>query len=662
MASLIHISEAAGSPGKALGEAAPERGSRALLVLLVAGCGLAPAFGGLYRLSLWGPIALALLALLFALIVARPVALRRCAIAAVLGLAGLWLWSLLSISWAESADRAALEASRWLLYLAFFSILVLTIRSDRVARLVVGLAGFAVAAFAAYLCVALLLPGSSDLFLDARLNYPLGYWNGQIGYLLIGLWPLVAVAERSPRRALAGAALSAVVVLGGLAVLTQTRAVVPATVVSALVVCVAVPGRKKRLWALALIALTVVVSASGLLDVYGQTRPGARQPDEGTIRSSVLILLLSAAAAGALWWGLRHVFEVSLGPRARPRWLSAASAGGLVAVLVATGGLGLVVAGDPISAVDDQIEAFKRLDVRASQAATSRFASAGGNRYDYWRIALRQFEEEPLRGLGAGNYNQTYYLERRTAEDIRQPHSIELQTLAELGLVGLMALALFVGAVLAGFVRRSSRARFDPGEAMIAVGAGGAFLFWLVHTSVDWLHLIPGVTGIALCAAAVLVAPWTPHRQAEGVSSMLRLATIGVCGLVVLVGATLVGRATLADKYRSDSQESVDEDPGRALEQAGDSLALNDESLPAYYAKATALARMDNYDGARATLLEATRREPHNFVPWGLLGDLALRRGDLVQARSDYGRASELNPRNAGLSSLAKNPRAGLPQ
>jgi Flp pilus assembly protein TadD len=49
-------------------------------------------------------------------------------------------------------------------------------------------------------------------------------------------------------------------------------------------------------------------------------------------------------------------------------------------------------------------------------------------------------------------------------------------------------------------------------------------------------------------------------------------------------------------------------------------------------------------------------------VTWGLLGDIAVRRGDLAQARRDYGQASELNPRDTGLQALAKNPRAGLPQ
>ena len=93
-----------------------------------------------------------------------------------------------------------------------------------------------------------------------------------------------------------------------------------------------------------------------------------------------------------------------------------------------------------------------------------------------------------------------------------------------------------------------------------------------------------------------------------------------VCAVAVVFGATLVGRSALADKYRSDSRDLVATDPARALEKADDSLSLNDESLPAYYAKAAAEARLGRYEPARAALVEATRREPHDFVPWALWG------------------------------------------
>ena len=79
------------------------------------------------------------------------------------------------------------------------------------------------------------------------------------------------------------------------------------------------------------------------------------------------------------------------------------------------------------------------------------------------------------------------------------------------------------------------------------------------------------------------------------------------------------------------------------------SLDLNDEALPAYYLEAAAWARLDEYARARAALNAAAAREPHDFVTYALLGDLATRRGDDVQALRDYRRARGLNPRNQAL-------------
>jgi len=57
-------------------------------------------------------------------------------------------------------------------------------------------------------------------------------------------------------------------------------------------------------------------------------------------------------------------------------------------------------------------------------------------------------------------------------------------------------------------------------------------------------------------------------------------------------------------------------------------------------------------------LLDATRREPRNFVTWALLGDLAGRQGDVRAARAYYRRAARLNPRDVGIAKLARSPRA----
>jgi UDP-N-acetylmuramyl pentapeptide phosphotransferase/UDP-N-acetylglucosamine-1-phosphate transferase len=614
-------------------------------------CGLSPFLYGFYDVGVWGPIALGLLAVLLGLLIARPAAPRWGALLAAGALAGLWLWSLLSTSWAESADQAMTEANRWLLYAALFGILVLLLRDDRLGAIVIGAGTAVIAALGGYLLLRMMDGSASELFLNGRLHEPLGYVNGQAAYLLLGVWPLVAIAERARRPALAGAAISGAVVLTSLAALGQTRAVVPALLISAAAVLIVVPGRVRRGWSLVVVSGGVAACIGPVLEVYDSVAPGA-QPGSSVLRDAAMAIALAAAVAGGIWaaaMALSPRVSQSLGAR-RAAFLAWAPLA-LLAALAVVIALGAV--SDPLGRAKTEYRSFTQLSQETG--GSSRFTSGGGNRYDYWRVAWHQFRDAPLRGVGAGNYDHTYFLERRTTEDIRQPHSIELQTLAELGVVGGGLLALFVVVVLAGLVRRARAGRQDPGQAGLAVAAGGTFLLWLVHTSVDWLHLIPGLTGIALCCAAVLIGSWAAPQAAGG--GRLRIAAIAACALAVGVGAVLIGRSALSDRDRAQGQSALTSDPVRALQKSRDALVLNDESLPAYYLQAAAWARLGEYRPARAALLEATRREPHDFVSWALLGDLATRRGDRRQAVSAYGRAATLNPRDHALAALALQTR-----
>jgi cytochrome c-type biogenesis protein CcmH/NrfG len=219
---------------------------------------------------------------------------------------------------------------------------------------------------------------------------------------------------------------------------------------------------------------------------------------------------------------------------------------------------------------------------------------------------------------------------------------------------------VFLVAVFAGLARRARAAAADPAVRGLTVAAGGTFLVWAVHTSVDWLHLIPGLTGIALCSAAVLVGPW--RRSAPGRPTPARIAVIAVCSIAVLTGAVLVGRAALADRYLEQARDSLAGDPVTAISKARDSLRLNDERLATYYVEAAAWARVNAYRRARGVLHEAVRREPHDSVPRALLGDLATRRGDHAQALRDYRRAQALDPQNESLLAAIRQARTELGQ
>ena len=327
------------------------------------------------------------------------------------------------------------------------------------------------------------------------------------------------------------------------------------------------------------------------------------------------------------------------------------AAGAVVVALLAV----IVAVGNPVDKLEQQYDDFVNLRVDSSDS--TRFLSGGGYRYDYWRVAWLEFKDAPLRGQGAGNYDDLYFLERRTSEDIRQPHSLPLQVLAELGLVGMLFLLLFAGAALAGLWRQSRRARERPERRIVAVAAGGAFVAWLAHTSVDWLHNIPGVTGVALCAVLALVAPWTKRR---GASISTRIVTVALVAVAAVAASDSVGRLAYADKDRIDARDSLNSDPVEALRLANESLALNDKAVLAYYVKSAAYARLGRYGEARDTLLEAVDVKPKDHLTWALLGDLAARKGRIRAARAYYRRSLQHNPRNPFVQALYENPRSAL--
>lgn len=623
-----------------------------LIAFISISCGLSPLLYGFYDVNVWGPIALGSLAALMGILIARPAAPRLGALLAIAALAVFWLWALASTTWAESADQAMTEANRWMLYAALFAILVSLIRDDRLSVVVLGAGAAVILALGGYILGRMLAGSGSELFLGGRLHKPLGYINGEAGYLLLGMWPLIALGERTRNPLLGGAAIAGASGLLSLVVLGQTRAVIPAALVSALVLLVAVPGRTARCWALLFTLAGVALSLSPVLHVYEAAQEGV-SPASLPLRAAALAIIGASAGAGSAW-GL--AIWISSGVSRRFPASKATGVLGwapLVAILGVVAVVALSAVNDPVGRVRHGYRAFTQL--QGDAASSSRFSSGGGNRYEYWRIAWDQFSAHPFQGVGAGNYDRTYFLERRIAEDVRQPHSIELQSLGELGIVGGSLLVLLFGAVLAGFGRRARAARADPRQGALAVAAGGTFLVWMIHTSVDWLHLIPGITGLALCSAAVLTGPWRKPR-ASG-TGKVRLLVLVVSGIAVAIGAVLVARVALAERYREQGERLLPDQPVAALAKANDSLGLNGQAVPTYYLRAAAWARLGDYRRSRSSLLGATRLEPHDFVTWALLGDLATRRGDRAAARRYYKHAARLNPRDASIAGLASTLR-----
>jgi UDP-GlcNAc:undecaprenyl-phosphate GlcNAc-1-phosphate transferase len=663
------------APQRILGANVSKEGSPAAygcLLVLGLGAGLSPFFFAYYDASAWVPIGLGLVAASAVAVVARPTRPSGPAALVLGGLLGLGVWSLASTAWAESVENAVVSGNRWLAYGALLLLMLVLLRSDRRSAVLMGAATLGVLAVALSVLVRLLGGDPGSLFLGDRLNSPLGYINGEGCLFVIGFWLCFAAAEA--RRALvAGPAAGMATLMACLAILSQSRGTALAMLVALVAVVALVPGRTRRLYGLLVVAGAVALAAPDLLSIYEHSPGGSVSGAAG--HAACRVALLAAIAAGLAWALLTLVWEHAVAPRA---WGARAGATGswLLAIPIV---LALIVAAGSAHRIDhsarDQWHAFTHLagpsaGVGASAASQTRLLSGAGNRYDYWRIAWGVWREHPVLGVGAGNYPRPYYQQRATTEDIQQPHSIELQALSELGVVGALLLAGFIGGIGWGIARMRPAAARSPLSRALMVSGVGAISAWLAQTSVDWMHLLPGMTAIAIAATAVLVRPRTPHtaqaasghsRFGEALTSRPALALGASAVLVTLVvaGASL-SRQGLADIYRMRAQHELDAHPAAAITEANSSLDIDSDAMETYYVKAAGLARFDQPAAAQAVLAQALAHEPNNFVTWTLLGDISLREHRIGAAKRDYNRAHELNPRNLTLRALAANPSSGL--
>jgi O-antigen ligase len=133
-------------------------------------------------------------------------------------------------------------------------------------------------------------------------------------------------------------------------------------------------------------------------------------------------------------------------------------------------------------------------------AGASRYTTLQSNRYAYWRVAFKAFEHEPLHGVGAGGWAVWWLRDRPFTESASDAHSLPLQTLAELGLVGLALLAAFLAGVALAAARavRSSPAR--------AAGPVAALVVYIAHAPLDWDWQMPAVTLVAVVLAGMVIA------------------------------------------------------------------------------------------------------------------------------------------------------------
>jgi len=130
-----------------------------------------------------------------------------------------------------------------------------------------------------------------------------------------------------------------------------------------------------------------------------------------------------------------------------------------------------------------------------------RIFNLNSGRAGAWRVAWANYESHPVFGSGAGTFEQ-YWFQHGPGSQMRDAHNLYLETLSELGPLGLGLLVVALGSpILVAF-----RVRADP----IIAGASGAYSAYLLHATwdFDWEMVAVTLTGLTVGAGLLLGGSW----------------------------------------------------------------------------------------------------------------------------------------------------------
>jgi hypothetical protein len=563
------------------------------------------------------------------------------AAAAAVSLALLGGWAWLSGSWSDSEGRALFELNRILFYLLLFVLLASIQRTDATMRWLVR--GLALGALVVGGC-ALVTRTLPDVWATApdvandRLSYPLTYWNA-LG-AIIGIGTLLCFAltcDLRERLAVRIAAAGALPVLGAALLFTFSRGSMALVVFGLLAIAAGARTRGVLSGLVPLAAAAVALAAAYSADLLASDEPtSAAATSQG--HEVFTAVVLCALAAMAMRWTMylqldRRKRRVRPERQALParRW----AAVGLVAALCVAGA-GLAAGG--AAALDRQYDRFVQGGVIQDEGdLRERLVNPGNNgRIAQWRVAERGFQADRVKGEGAGTYRLLWDRWREKEYQLEDAHSLYLEMLAELGLVGLLLLAVPMVIALVALARRCRGPARVP-----AVGLFAAAAFWVVHAGIDWDWEMPAVTLAFFAAGGAALAAAPRAEDARPRTSLLaRVPVLVVLAALLVIPAfvTASERPALRAKQAFDRRDCAT--TTREAERSVDVLAVRSE--PYELLGYCALREGRAADGL-AAMTEAVERDPHNWrVHYGLSLALAVNERD---PRPAIKVARRLNPR-----------------
>ena len=608
-----------------------------VLTLAVGGVLAAIAFtadGGLrLERTTWTEIGLILLGtgLVAAALVARKLGGRLYGGVMLLGTAALAVFTALSVIWSVSPADSWLEANRTLAYLAVLAgaVALARLTPERWPAVLHGV-GLGCLLVCVWALLTKVFPGAlAPEETYARLREPFGYWNSVGLMAALGVPPVLwLAARRSGRPALNALAWPALGLLFTCLMLSYSRGALLALLIGLAYWFAVVPLRLRG-------AVPLVAAAGASAPVIGwafardalsaDRIPVAARADAGHELGALLLLMAVALLAAGLAVGFLTDHRPAP-PRVR-RNVSRA----LVAIVVCVP-LGVVaaVALAPGGIEGQTSKAWDQLTSRTASTPSNtpnRLTATSSVRARYWGEAVDVFDASPAVGAGAGGFVVARTRYRHDKLAVRHAHGYAVQTLADLGLIGLaLSLVATVGWAVAalrvtGVPRRDRRLPFDA-ERIGMITMTSVVLIFGIHSLIDWTWFVPANAVVALlCAGWVAGRPPLRTRLSHGRedSGSPRFSRRTVALAVGVVGVGLVTSWAALQPVRA----------AHAEDRAIDALTIGDYGAAARHART------------------AERRNPVSLEPLWLLAFVADARGDSRAASQALERAARLQPANA---------------
>jgi O-antigen ligase len=623
-----------------------------------------------------------------------PLAGRRHGSLTLALLLALTALTALSVVWSVQPDATWRDAGRMLSYSAVFAGAIALVRlAPRRWTAVLGGVVLAAVAVCAYGLASKVFPSLAGPSPPARLREPFGYWNavglaaamGVIGCMWLG-------ARRRGHALISSLSYPACGLLLLTLLLAYSRGALAALAVGVVLWLWVVPLRLRGATVLIVGGLGAGTVATWDFSRHALSAEGVSLAERTSAGHELGALTLVMVAVLALAGASISFFTSRRAPSRRTRRRVGAAMWALVAVVVIAAAGALAHSHRGLTgSISHGISSLTDPNAKPPPNTPGRLTAVASVRARYWKEGLEVFAAHPALGVGAEGYATARLRYRQDTLVVTHAHGFLIQTLADLGILGLLvALALLASWILdAG---RSTRPLNRPPRPYTPERVGLLSMLCVVvvfgaHSLIDWTWYVPGNACVALLCAGWLAgrgalgtspeplgwrtwgtlrgyevrAPRSSEHAAGGGRWRLpggreldpRVALAGVVLVAALLAAWAQWQPQRSEEARARALALAEAGHLReAADAARSSVSRDPLSAEALTVLADVQRAAHEPAAARATLQKAVRLQPSNPQTW-----LELARADLQEhpaaALKELQAAIYLNPQSIAPESIS---------